>query len=349
MRGRRWWLRYTPAAGAKQLRVPLDTEFEEVAAMTALAILQQGPIEAPGEFEKALDDYLEDSVKKDLLSKQGARNRRYVLMDFAKTFGVTSLSMLSVKRVEVWVGWLKGGHGGEGVVKRSKPISAGTAAAYLFHMRAFCGWLVEKKKARENVASKIRLGKVEYVARKTFLPGETVRKLIDSAPDDDMRFILYCGFHVGMRKLEIVEARPNWFRMGHAGRRGVVNVHRTPTFSCKDRDERNIPMSREFETFLRGYLARLPEDAEFVLKPRKRHGKHRYRYDFRKPFASYLKENGIRKITPHDMRRTFVSLKLIEDSSLIFKVAKWTGDLASVIQKHYGHLLADDEDIEAGL
>jgi hypothetical protein len=34
---------------------------------------------------------------------------------------------------------------------------------------------------------------------------------------------------------------------------------------------------------------------------------------------------------------------------LIFKLAKWTGDHVSVLQDHYGHLLADDEDIEVGI
>ena len=44
-----------------------------------------------------------------------------------------------------------------------------------------------------------------------------------------------------------------------------------------------------------------------------------------------------------------MSLKLIQDSSLIFKLAKWTGDDVRVLQDHYGHLLAHDEDIEMGL
>jgi integrase len=220
--------------------------------------------------------------------------------------------------------------------------------SYVFHLRAFYRWLVKKNRMHENPAEKVELGKVELVVRKNFESAVTVRALIDSAADDDMRFIYYCGFHAGMRKLEIIEARPDWFRLGDGTRRGIVNIHRTPTFSVKDRDERTVPLSSEFEGFLRKFLAQLPADAEFVMQPKKQHGKAKYRYDFRAPFAEHMRAMKV-KCTPHDMRRTFVSLKIIEDSSLIFKLAKWTGTNVKTLQAHYAHLLADDEDIEVGL
>ncbi len=38
-------------------------------------------------------------------------------------------------------------------------------------------------------------------------------RLFDYCTDDRIRFILFCGFHEGMRRNEIVEARPSWFNL----------------------------------------------------------------------------------------------------------------------------------------
>jgi len=251
--------------------------------------------------------------------------------------------------VETWVEWLKGGKGGEGVPRKAEPVKESSVTTYVYHIRAFCSWLVKNNRMRENVGRKFEYREPEFVARKKFLSVEEVRKLIESAPNDDLRFALYCGFHAGMRRLEISEARPDWFRLGSDGRRGVVNIHRTPTFTCKDREERVVPLSREFEDFLRIYLARLPANAIWVAHPLKQPRNARYRFDIQKPYRAHLKAHGLTDVTIHDMRRTFVSLKVIEDSSLIFKLAKWTGTRVDELEKHYAHLLADDEDIEAGL
>jgi integrase len=82
----------------------------------------------------------------------------------------------------------------------------------------------------------------------------------------------------------------------------------------------------------------------------------KYRYDFRKPFADYIKGYGEGKrlgaaklapsqdlswITPHIMRHTFASLHASAGTS-IYKIAKWLGD---GVQRHYAKLSPSDEDI----
>lgn len=341
LRGKKWWLRYTPRPGAPQVRESLDTEFESVAAARAIAILHRAPLDASGEFEAELEAYIADQTRLGILSRTFAPSRLYVLRAFARDAGVESIADLSKDRVERWLEAKREGSGG------ADPVRPGTIESYLMSVRAFCGWLVDKNKLRENPTLKIELGKVSRAVRKNFLGAETVRMLIEKAPDDDLRFVLYCGFHAGMRRLEIVEARRDWFVLGVGERRGRIQVARTPTFVPKDKDERVIPLSRDFEKFLRGYLPDRVTD-DFVLKPKVGYGRHKYRYDFRRPFTTHMTAHGV-KCTPHDMRRTFVSLKLIEDSSLVFKVAKWTGDGVQVIQDHYAHLLSDDGDIDTGL
>lgn len=340
-RGRQWWLRYTPRPGAKQKREPLGTDSEEVASVLALQILHGAPLEAAGELQEEIDKYIAEATSQGTLSRTFAPTRRCLLEVFVRDTGIESIGELTTKAIEGWVMALKARTGKE-------KVKSGTVLSYVYHVQAFCTWLVKKHRLRENPAKKIEFGKAVKTWRKDFAPADRVRHLLAEAPDDDMRFILYCGFHEGMRKLEIVEARPEWFRLGTGTRRGCIVIGETPTFKPKDRDERTIPLTAEFEEFLRRYLKELPDGASFVLRPDKKHRKHRYRYDFRKPFAEFMKAQKM-KITAHDMRRSFVSNKLIENGALLPKLAKWTGDDVRTMMDHYAHLLADDDDIDVGL
>ena len=152
-------------------------------------------------------------------------------------------------------------------------------------------------------------------------------------------FIYYCGFHAGMRKNEIIEARPDWFDL----EAGLIHITNTATFTTKGRRLRTIPMTRELRAFVQGYGLRAP----FMLKPGVRHGRAVYRYDFELPFVTHVKSEavGLPWVTAHVMRHTFAAL-LVSSGVSLFKVAKWLGDSLRVTEDHYAHLVAQDEDIE---
>ncbi len=342
-RGRKWWLRHTPVRGGKQVRVPLNTESEDVAAVMALQMMQEAPLQQAGDFAGEVVAYVKEARERETLSGTFAPTRRCMLEAFARDMSVSRVEDVTTKLVADWMVVLRRPKNQDG--RGCKPE---TIRSYVYHLRAFYRWLMKKHKLRVNPAAGIELGKPVRTWRKDFVVTATVRKLIAEAPDDDLRFILFCGMQEGFRKLEIVEAVPAWFRLGTGPRRGCIVIGQTETFKPKDRDERTIPLTTEFEQFLRRYLAALPADARWVLRPEKRHRKHRYRYDFRKPFADYMKAQGV-KCTAHDMRRSFVSNKLIENGALLPKLAKWTGDDVKTMMDHYAHLLADDDDIDAGL
>lgn len=339
-RGGVWWLRYTPAPGASQRRESLGTSLDALAADKALSILNNAPLETTGEFRDQMEQYLAESIETGRLARGTDRNRRWIYLEFAKQTGVKSLADLTTRCIEAWIDRARAGG----------KLGTPTIHTYLIYIRALCTWLVRKNRLRENPAAKIRLGKFTAAVRKVFVPAEMVRRLIKAAPDDDLRFILFCGFHAGMRNNEIVEAAPGWFHLEPKGskRRGRVCVGKTATFEPKDRNERTIPLTKEFESFLRRYLARLPTGAKWCLLPDRQHRRSRQRYDMRRPFAAFMRKMKA-ECHPHDMRRSFVSNKLHENGSLVFKLAKWTGDGVQTLLKHYAHLLADDDDIEAGL
>ena len=182
----------------------------------------------------------------------------------------------------------------------------------------------------------VEMDRVDHQARIKFTDLELAQKLIANAPNDDMRFILFCGFHVGMRKQEIIEAIPEWFNLS----RKTLEIRATATFRPKDRDARTVPLTDQFAEFLQSYGLRKP----FVLKPEVEQGKFRYRYDFRRPFTEYMAEQGVPWITPHVMRHSFASICAMKGID-IYRIATWLGDDVRVVQKHYAKLRPDDREI----
>ena len=204
-------------------------------------------------------------------------------------------------------------------------------------LRSFFNRLVEQKKIRSNPVKELKLARLDQKSRLRFcLPAER-DSLIGNAPNESMKFILYCGFHGGLRRNEIIEARPEWFDL----ERRSLHVRSTETFRPKDREARTIPLTNEFYEFLKGYGLKSP----FMLRPDVKHGASRYRYDFRRPWNNFVNAEGVEWVTPHVMRHTFASL-LASKGVSIYKVALWLGDDVRVVQKHYAKLLPKDDDIE---
>lgn len=213
-----------------------------------------------------------------------------------------------------------------------------TALGYIMAVRAFFRWAVEDARiARRNPVKDVKLAKTIGRARKDFCSFQLRDRLIREAPSDELKFVLFGGFHAGLRFQEIVEARPFWFDLD-AGR---LNLRKTTTINFKDREERSIPLTLEFQSFLRSYEVRAP----FMLRPDVAHGKSLYRYDFRASFMKYMRAQGCKWVTPHTMRHTFASL-LVSAGESIYKVAVWLGDEVGTVQKHYGHLTPDNHGIE---
>lgn len=339
LRGGIWWLRYTPAPGHPQARVSLNTSHAGQAGDRALERMAQPILDESAPFGVEMEAYIAESMRNEVMTQMTANGRRYAVKTFARECDVSKIAEITTANMERWAKLL-----------RDRKQADATVRTYIMHLRAFCSWLVRKNKLRENPGKTMRLGKLVVRGRRNFVTKDKIRDLIAAAPDDDFRFILFCGFHVGMRKIEIIEARPCFFQLGTAERRGFVSIEKTATFRPKDKEERTIPLTAEFESFLRGYLAKLPEGAQWVLRPEKKkcHAATNYRVYFQRNFDDFVKSQGVR-CSVHDMRRSFVSNKVIENSTLIFKLAKWTGTDVRTLQKHYGHLLADDQDIEIGM
>lgn len=322
-----WWLRFTPAPGAKQKRVPLDTTDEAEALVNARAIkarLSSVALADAEACEHEIEQYL-NAKHKEGLSASTLQSRKYVLKAFAATLKAPSPRLISRPSVQRWYDQLAA----------SNPH---TATAYLSIIRYWFKWLMESGRCTHNPATQIKVPKLKKRRRKSFLLPDQARKLLDAAKDPDLKFAIYCGLHAGMRKNEIIEARPDWFDLESK----LIHIQHTETFSPKDRDNRTVPMTDEFrEWLLKEFTLRSP----FVMHPEVAHGKYRYRYDFRKAFDSLVAQCDL-EITFHDLRRTFASL-LVSRGVSLYKVAKWLGDTLDTVEETYGHLIPQDDEINS--
>jgi integrase len=224
--------------------------------------------------------------------------------------------------------------------EKAKTVKVVTAAAYLLAIQHFLKWCMEERHLLlTNVAKKVRVPKYNKNVRRRFLGLLELQRLIDNCEDLELKFAIYCMSHAGMRYCECDEARPEWFDMG----RKLIQIQASDSWQPKNGKNRVVPMTSEFYEFLQVYGRPSP----FMLGPHKEHkGRWRYRYDLRRQFNQLTSELGL-EISPHDLRRTFASLKVSSGVS-IFKVARWLGNRVEICERHYAHLSPIDTDIDIG-
>lgn len=277
-----------------------------------------------------------------------ARSKTYVLKNFAKFAaklrpGDVSPAMMAKFHEE-----------------RAEESSAWTAFGNLMTVRSYFNWCVKTEKtATRNPCIGLDVEAPAPRPRRNYCQAELVAALIKSCPREDIKYVLYCGFHCGMRFLEIVESVPWWFELDKA----QVHLRKTPTINFKDQEERIIPMTSEFVRFVEDdYGLQQP----FMLHPEKdKHGKNRYRYDFTRPFDLYMASVALccgelqsvenKKcrtcekeledcswVTPHVMRHTFASLLAsthpMDGGPSDFEICTWMGIDLRTYQKTYAKL-----------
>ena len=323
LRGNIYW--YQRMVNGQRIQTSLGTSDYGEAVTKALEIRADPFLAAAEPLESEIDRFVIHKVDQNEYSVASADSKKYVLREFARFVGKPDPAGIFASDVERFYRVLK------------DRVAESTAQGYITTLRSFFNWLKETKKVRRNVVQDVKLARLDSHNKKRFCTPEERDKLIDRCKRDDLKFVLFCGFHAGMRKQEIVEARPEWFNL----KQGVIHIRRTETFRPKDREDRFVPMRKSFKAFLKKYGVRSP----FMLHPEVPHGKSRYRWDFRRPWAEHVAKHNYSWVTPHIARHTFASL-LASAGKSIYKIAVWLGDDVRVVQKHYAKLLPKDEDIE---
>lgn len=327
LRGKIWWLRFQ--RDGVRYRRSLETSDPRQALSRAMDFKNRPEHAAKSELRAEVERYLAYKRRMNIFSRATERVSGAALREFCAAIGDTPARSVLSTQIESHYQTLRA------------RVAETTAQIHMRSIRAFFSWCVEQRLCMENPAKAVKLATIDQPARLVFCTADERDLLIRKAPTRDLRFILFAGFHCGMRKGEIIEARVGWFDL-HDG--GACHIENTPTFRIKDRDARFVPITSPFRRFLRGFLAG-KDRAAFVLRPEVTHGKGTYRYDFHRPFNDYMAAMRLRRVTAHVMRHTFASL-LVQNGVSVFKVARWLGDGVEVVEKHYAHLTPQDLDIE---
>jgi integrase len=334
LRGRIYYYQPSQKRGARPPMISLETDDPDVAIAKA-AEIRKVPILNPSTHLLAeVQAHLEERLQQRKYTRPTAANKLALLKRWIMSLGgVYSLTDISTPLLQQQYNQ---------VLEKTSPA---TAHKFIMSVRAFLGWAVERNKLRANPAIGVREVHVPDSPRVRFCSRDLRDKLIADCDREDLLFILMVGFHAGLRKNEIIQAVPSWFVMESRN----IDLHDTATFRFNDKKRRRvIPMRRELHDFIAGYGLREP----FMLRPKVKHGKGLYRYDFERPFSEYMEKAGVPWVTPHVMRHTFASLLVMGDRKRnirpvsIFKVANWLGDTVPVAAKHYAHLEPADADIE---
>jgi len=324
LRGNIYW--YGRMVKGQRIQESLGTSDYGEAVTKALEIRSDPFLATAEPLQSEIAGFIKYKVQQNEYSPASVGSKKYALNEFATSVGKSDPATIVPSDVDRFYRMLQG------------RVTESTAQGYVTTLRSFFNWLLQTRKVRRNVVKDVKLARLDTKGRVDFCDRALRDKLITKCKREDLKFALFCGFHAGMRKQEIIEARPEWFDL----KASSIHVGKTNTFRPKDREDRQIPMTKGFKAFLKNYGLHSP----FMLKPDVPHGKNRYRWDFRRPWAEHVAQHKCSWVTPHIARHTFASL-LASAGVSIYKIAQWLGDDVRVVQKHYAKLLPKDVDIEA--
>lgn len=260
------------------------------------------------------------------------RNAIYTIAEFARATGDPAAESLAADHVRAW-------H-----TQTAAATSASSAQHHLRTIRSLLGRLVTMGYLIENPAAALGIPKPRASRRERFCTRAERDRLVDSADDPALRFVLFAGFHAGLRYGEIAAARPDWFHVDDATGTGWITIQNDRTqgqeWDTKTDAARTVPLSREFVAFLADY----GRPAPYMLRPDIERGAWRYRYDARVPFKKHAAAQGLGWVSFHTMRHTFGSLLTIAGVPEI-KIIRWMGITRQTFERHYAGLNPHDDDI----
>src|SRR5262249_34343684 len=138
--------------------------------------------------------------------------------------------------------------------------SVETIHTYSWVIKIFVNDLIDQGVLRADGFKKFEVPEHAAMGRKSWLPLDVANRVIAEAKDPELKFILFCGFHAGLRKSEILAAKVGWFDLTQDP--GLLHVQNDPAsgFILKDRENRVIPLTDEFKKFLMGFLSERDPD-----------------------------------------------------------------------------------------
>ena len=314
---KRGWYYYQPPQidGIRPKRIALKTKDERKAIEAALE-LRDRSIRHTGQDRLSghVDRFMQAKQASGTYTAKTAQATENCLKLFCEWAGNPTIGDVTRGMIERW---------------RDQLLAEGRARSgvvtYMRRVQSLFSWLVSEDRLVANPFDKVAVPKVRRSQAITFCTKAQRDQLIENCPREDLLFCLMAGFFLGLRKIEIIEARPEWFITP-----GLCQVTATDSFLPKDKERRTIRCSPRFQRFLEDYGLRSP----FMLRPEVKRKKSLYRFEPRRPWDDYMEEQGMRWVTMHVMRHTFATLH-IQGGTPLATVAQELGDSHEVTFNNY--------------
>jgi len=360
-----WWLRYTDEGSGKQIRVSLGTT--DYAEAVDKAKVERGKTYYDRKPKGlAWADAVEGYIAEKLAGINNCRtfrlktaaNVRLELNFFAEFAGVSAPHEVTEKQLVRYYEYYRNPGPMRATTKRKPkvyrrkfkvprltkkapvPMRKGSEAGARTNLARVVAFLehLGLLKSRPSLPKGARLERREVV-----VPVDKSLKLIADCPRADLKFVLICGFCMGMRRSEIIAVRPSWFVLSaNDARLEIPAEEEQPLANGKKRlwrtkngKGREIPLPPQMLQYLREHPEVLEKGRLFVLHPEACGGM--YRYDPRKPFENYMAFQGMPEVCMHAMRHSFATNLAHTEGYNVGMLAAWLGDNLQTVDRNYFH------------
>ena len=319
----------------KRQRISLGTsELSEALEARRLELLKSPTPKGEGVLRTA-QLYTEEQLRLGNMQPRSARELMRLLADVMRFTQAATLDDLTTAQLQKYFNRIT-------APKAQGGLSPASWNSYAGRLSGFFRDMVEQRRLTKNPMHQVNLPRFNQAAhaRRNVVEQKTANRLIEKCQCPRLKFILLCGFHAGMRKEEIIEARWGWFDL----KARVANI---PMTERKIQKPAYPPLTSPLVDHLlemRKALPKPPRPEDYILEPHKQGGRYRYRWDFRIPFERFLQQQG-EEFTTHDMRRSYCTNNIKNGVSLEI-LSSWTGDAMRTLEQHYKHLLAYDPRVE---
>jgi integrase len=325
-RGEIFW--FAKQVSGKRTWLSLETRDATEAIARVAIIKTTGVLEARTDFDAEVATFLAEKTAMGKHTERSTAWFKETLTPFSKFIGNKPCAKVTQKNIELFYADMR------------THLADTTAKGRMGAIRSFFSWAKKNRRRFDNPTTEIKNPRISQPARTIFATKEQRDAIIAAANDDiDLKFMLLCAFHAGMRLNEISEARWDWFTV--TGGSGFVMIQKTDTFIPKNKRNRTVPLTNTFRNFLIENGA--TSQTGFVLRPNKTRT-HKYRVCVRSPWGAHMRKCGF-KYSPHVGRHTFASLLAQTGQIGMHKIAEWLGDTLEVTTKHYAHLAPHDNSI----